>query len=300
MNPLVSIMIATYNQPNYIVQAVQSCLNQDYENIEVVVGDDSTNDDVYTALLPLLNNPKVKYFRNEKNLGRVKNYKKLLFDYAKGDWAMMLDGDDYYLDNTYLSKAVKWINDNDNVVLVAAGFLKSDENTGIETKEILTEEDKIFDGKEMFYLQMKIGQHSTNIYNRKLALELDFYRIESMGTDSEGLFRIALHGNVVYLNDIVVLWRIHQVNNTFKPEDAIKQMKEMFFIDNVYHYAIKFIGQVEAKKWRFNMYHSMSYHISTLAENSKNKFTILRVSFWASKYWGFLNTLRYMKRVLIK
>ena len=293
-------MIATYNQPNYIVQAVQSCLNQDYENIEVVVGDDSTNDDVFVELFPLLTNPKVKYFRNETNLGRVKNYRKLLFDYAKGDWAMMLDGDDYYLDNTYLTKAVKWINENENVVLIAAGFLNSDENTGVETKEILTENDKIFDGKEMYYQQMKVGQHSTNIYNRKLALELDFYRIESMGTDSEGLFRIALHGNVVYLKDMVVLWRIHQVNNTFKPEDAIKQMKEMFFIDNIYQYALNFIGVEKAKKWRFSMYNSMSHHILTLAENSKNKFTMLRVSLWASKYWGFVNTLRYIKRVLLK
>jgi hypothetical protein len=109
-----------------------------------------------------------------------------------------------------------------------------------------------------------------------------------------------LHGNVVFLKNIVVIWRIHTDNNTFKPSDAIKQMHEMKFIDSISNYAIKFIGIEEAAKWNNKMYTSMSYHISSLAENSKNKFTIFRVALWASKYWKFWSTIRYLKRTLLK
>jgi glycosyltransferase involved in cell wall biosynthesis len=295
MNPLVSIMIATYNQPDYIVQAVLSCLNQDYDNIEVVVGDDSTNDCVYNALLPFFNNEKLKYFRNEKNLGRVKNYKKLLFDYALGDWAIMLDGDDFYIDNHFISKAMKWITENDNIVLVAAGHLVTDENICSENTEVLTTIDKCFDGKEIFYQKIKLGQHSTNLYKRKLAIDLDFYRLESMGTDSEGIFRLCLHGKIVYLSNTVVNWRIHNQNNTFKSDDAIKQMHEMIFIDYVYQYALKFIDQAAATSWRNSFYTSMSYHITGLAENSGSYLNILRVSYWASEFWGIQTTFRYLK-----
>jgi glycosyltransferase involved in cell wall biosynthesis len=295
MNPLVSIMIATYNQPGYIVQAVLSCLNQDYENMEVVVGDDSINDDVYNALLPFLKNEKLKYFRNEKNLGRVKNYKKLLFDYALGDWAIMLDGDDYYIDNHFISKAMKWITENDKVVLVSAGHLVIDENKSCESTEVLTAVDKCFDGKEIFYNKIMIGQHSTNLYNRKLAKELDFYRLESMASDAEGLFRLCLHGDVVYLSNIVVIWRLHTHNNTFKAKEAIKQMHEMIFIDNIYQYALKFIDAAAAKSWRKSFYTSMSYHIISLAENSGSYLNILRVSYWVSEFWGIPATFRYLK-----
>ena len=292
-------MIATYNQPAYIVKAVQSCLNQDYDNFEVVVGDDSTNDDNYNALLPFFSNPKLKYFRNKENVGRVKNYRKLLYDYAIGDWAMMLDGDDYYIDNNYLALAAKWIIENENIVLVNAGHLLIDENNNTKTALPIVQENIIHSGEKIFCNFLQIGQHSTCIYDRKLAVSLNFYSLNSMGTDTDGLMRLSLHGNVVYLNNIVAIWLIHTENNTFKASDAIKQMHEMKFIDNIYNYAINFIGTEKAKIWKNKMYTSMSYHISTLAENSKNKFTIFRVALWASKYWKFKSTIGYLKRTLL-
>ncbi len=300
MNPLISIMIATYNQPIEIVKAVESSLHQDYDNLEVVVGDDSTTDDVYNALQPYFSNKKLKYFRNEANLGRVKNYRKLLFELAQGEWVVMLDGDDYYLDLSFVSKAVRYINDDPEIVLVAAGHLISDENTNLQSKEILVHEDIIFDGKDIFYKHLKLGQHSTNIYQRKLAIDIDYYRTDSMGTDAEGLFRTALHGKVVYLKDIVVIWRLHQHNNTFKGSDAIKQMHEMIFIDNVFKYALKFISKEKAISWRSYMYNAMSYHIIHLAEKSGSYFTVLRVSLWASQFWGIGGTLRYLKTYTYK
>lgn len=300
MNPTVSIMIATYNQPGYIVQAVESCLNQDYENLEVVVGDDSTNNENFEALQPLLSNPKLKYFRNPANLGRVKNYKKLLFEYATGEWALMLDGDDYYMDLSFISKAVKYINADDSIVLVAAGHLTCDELTNERVEEILVKDDVVFDGKELFYKNLRIGQHSTDIYKRSLAIQLDFYRLDSMGTDSEGLYRLGLHGKVVYLSDIVVYWRLHHDNNTFKGSDALKQMHEMVFIENIYQYALKYIDKKALQAWRKNMYMSMSYHIINLAEKSGSYATVLKAAKWASEFWGVPATLRYLKTYTYK
>ena len=296
MNPLVTIMIATYNQPDYIRQAVESCLNQDYENLEVVVGDDSTNNDNYEVLTPFLSNPKFKYFRNDTNLGRVKNYKKLLFERATGDWSVMLDGDDYYLDMSFISKAVWSINKDKDIVLVAAGHLIYDEQQQTKIAEQLVPEDIIFDGKEMFYKNIRMGQHSTDIYNRKLAIDLDFYRLDSMGTDSDGLYRLCLHGKVAYLSNIVVCWRIHNVNNTFNAEDAIKQMHEMVFIDKIYKYALDFIDKKTAVNWRRNFYKSMSYHVMTLAEKSGNPLYVFRVLKWAYKFWGRAETFNFVKR----
>ena len=298
MNPLVSIMIATYNQPEYIVKAVESCFSQDYENIEVVVGDDSTTDEVFLALEPLLGNNKLKYFRNEKNLGRVNNYKKLLFDYAQGDWAIMLDGDDYYIDNSFVSKGMKYIKEDASIVLVAAGHLTIDGNQKKDSEVALVKEDIVFEGKDIFYKQLGHAQHSANIYNRQLALDIDFYRLESMASDAEGLYRIFLHGKVVYLKNIVVVWLLHTDNNTFKASDAIKQRKEMIFIDSIYKYSLDFIDKKTAKTWRNNYYTSMSYHIRDLAIKSGNFLTVIRVSVWASKFWGVKATILFLKTTL--
>jgi glycosyltransferase involved in cell wall biosynthesis len=292
-------MIATYNQPEYIVKAVQSCLNQDYDNFEIVVGDDSTNDDVYNALLQFQNNPKFKYFRNKENIGRVKNYRKLLYEYATGDWAVMLDGDDYYIDNTYLSAAAKWINNKQEVVLVCAGHSIVNENDNTETPLPLTTENIMHTGKDLFIKFLQVGQHSTCVYNRKRAIAINFYSVDSLGADTESLLRLILFGNVAFLKNIVVAWRIHSGNKTYNQNEALQQMHELKYIDTVFSYATNFIGLEKAIIWKHKMYSSMSYHIAGLAEKSKRKLTIFRVALWASKYWGFTGTLRYMKRTLL-
>lgn len=43
--PLVSILIPTYNRPHYFKIALESALAQTYSNIEIIVGDDSTNNE---------------------------------------------------------------------------------------------------------------------------------------------------------------------------------------------------------------------------------------------------------------
>ena len=43
-NPKVSILIPLYNSEEYIAETIDSCLNQTYENIEIIIVDDSSTD----------------------------------------------------------------------------------------------------------------------------------------------------------------------------------------------------------------------------------------------------------------
>lgn len=77
--PLVTIMIPTYNQSAFIVEAVESALMQDYENLEVIVLDDCSDDNTQKLLQAFNSDSRFYYHRNKKNIGRVKNYRKLLY-----------------------------------------------------------------------------------------------------------------------------------------------------------------------------------------------------------------------------
>ena len=50
---------------------------------------------------------RIRYFRNTENLGTLKNYKKSLYELASGDWVINLDGDDFFIDPNFISKAVE-------------------------------------------------------------------------------------------------------------------------------------------------------------------------------------------------
>lgn len=283
--PKVSILIPTYNQPQYIHQAVKSALGQDYQNLQVVVSDDSINNDTAEMLKPYLTDSRFYYSRNEKNIGRVANYRKLLYELAKGEWVVMLDGDDYYIDTSYISKAMSIIKKDPSIVLVGAGHQVYNEHKNETIIHKLVSDDIIFDGNDVFMKKLNLPQHSTDIYLRSLACELDFYRHPSAGSDSESLFRLCLYGKVAYLTDVPVVWRIHKANATYI-RDFKTQMKDLQFIESVYKYALPFVDLKILKKWRFNLYKGMSYHLIDSAVLSKKFKNIIKVVSWVLPYWG--------------
>jgi glycosyltransferase involved in cell wall biosynthesis len=66
--PLVSICIPTYNRPDYLWRAVGSCLAQTYSHFEVVITDNSTNDQTADAAKKCTD-PRVRYYKNDGNIG---------------------------------------------------------------------------------------------------------------------------------------------------------------------------------------------------------------------------------------
>ena len=93
--PLVSILIPTYNRPHYFQLALKSALAQTYPNIEIIIGDDSTDnlteELVRQSYLPMYKN--IIYIRNSPSLGQFQN-DLFLFERATGDYINYLMDDD--------------------------------------------------------------------------------------------------------------------------------------------------------------------------------------------------------------
>jgi glycosyltransferase involved in cell wall biosynthesis len=299
MYPLVSIMIATYNQPKYILKAVESAFDQDYCNVEIIISDDSLNDETKLILekFTIFNN--FKYYKNDKNIGRVKNYRRLLYDLSNGKYVIMLDGDDFFIDNKHISKAVSFFNKDEKIILVGAGINVFYEKENIVKEHRVTETDRIFEGKNIFKTPRFLANHQTSIYNRKLACELDFYRHPSMGCDSESLFRLYLHGRIVYLSSISATWRIHDQNTTFI-RDLKLQIKELDFIDSISDYALPFLNLNILNKWKKFMYQAMANHIFSIASQSNDIKLLIYVQIKLFKYISVKKNVFQMLRILKK
>ena len=110
--PLISVLIPTYNRAGYLVEAVESVREQDYPNFEVIVSDNASTDGTEERVKKYLSDPRFRYYRNEKNLGNVENYRKLIYEYASGQLGHYLTDDDYFIDRQHLSKAVRLIQEH--------------------------------------------------------------------------------------------------------------------------------------------------------------------------------------------
>jgi hypothetical protein len=68
--PLVSLCIPTYNRPELLRRAVESCLAQTYSNFEIIITDNSTNDDS-ANMASKWTDPRIRYYRNNGNVGAL-------------------------------------------------------------------------------------------------------------------------------------------------------------------------------------------------------------------------------------
>lgn len=94
--PLVSIVLATYNGENFLGRQMDSILNQTYPNLEIIVVDDKSTDNTsYLIKNYAAKYSNIKFFTNETTLGYVKNFEKG-FLLAKGELIAPCDQDDVW------------------------------------------------------------------------------------------------------------------------------------------------------------------------------------------------------------
>jgi glycosyltransferase involved in cell wall biosynthesis len=96
--PLVSVLVACYNQARYVEECLASVLNQTYENIEVIIIDDCSQDDSASVIQRWLvaNNSTATFFRHHQNQGICKTFNAAL-QRATGEYICVLAADDVYL-----------------------------------------------------------------------------------------------------------------------------------------------------------------------------------------------------------
>ena len=95
---LFSVLIANYNNSQYIRQAIDSVLAQTYQNFEIIIVDDCSTDNSISVISPLLTDKRIKLLRNNRNRG-VGYTKKRLIDFSRGEILGFPDPDDALTSN---------------------------------------------------------------------------------------------------------------------------------------------------------------------------------------------------------
>jgi glycosyltransferase involved in cell wall biosynthesis len=90
--PLISVLVVSYNNEKFIKETIESCLYQDFDNFEVIISDDNSNDNSW-EIIKKIDSQKVRAFKQEKNLGEYKN-RNFCLDMATGDFVIFMDGED--------------------------------------------------------------------------------------------------------------------------------------------------------------------------------------------------------------
>ena len=116
-NPRISIGMPVYNGEKYIEEAIDSILSQSYTDFELIISDNASTDRTMEICQSYcVQDPRIRYHRNKKNLGAAPNYNKA-FELSRGEFFKWADYDDLLASN-FLAKCIDVLERDPEFVLV--------------------------------------------------------------------------------------------------------------------------------------------------------------------------------------
>lgn len=100
---LVTIVVASYNNANYIERCLDSVINQTYKNLEIVIVDDGSTDNTKVTIQRFMTDRRVRFV--EKQNGGLSSSRQLGLEQARGVYISFIDADDY-LSESYVDAHV--------------------------------------------------------------------------------------------------------------------------------------------------------------------------------------------------
>ena len=115
--PLVSICIPAYKKPEYVVRCIESVLKQTYKQVEIVISDDSPNQDIKLAIESYNSSISIKYYHNHPALKSPINWNNAI-NKAIGQLYMLMHQDDWLETDTAIETYVQTFEANPEVDFV--------------------------------------------------------------------------------------------------------------------------------------------------------------------------------------
>jgi len=127
----VSVIITTYQQPDFLFEAIESVLAQTFNDFElIIVNDDPLGEETEKIVLSY-NDPRIVYIKNEKNLKGAKSLN-IGLRTAKGEYVAILDDDDSWISKDKLEKQVNFLEKNPEYIIVGTSSIHIDRKTNKE------------------------------------------------------------------------------------------------------------------------------------------------------------------------
>ena len=109
----VSVILTSYNHAEYLREAIDSVLNQTFQDFELIIWDDASNDDSW-QIIRSYNDSRIKAFQNPRNQGPVFGVNKAILEIATGEYIAIHHSDDVW-DLSKLEKQLDFLEVNQNI-----------------------------------------------------------------------------------------------------------------------------------------------------------------------------------------
>lgn len=209
--PLVSVVIPSYNHEQFVQDSIQSVIDQTYENIELIIIDDGSKDGSLEKIQKMVDICEQRFarfeFRHRANIGLSATLNEAL-EWCEGKYFSPIASDDIMLKDKTATQ-VSFLEQNDDTAAVFGG-VKLIDNNNMELNERVTEE------RSYSFKEIIMHEHDLPAPTQMARLEL----IKKIGGYESNLFiedwymwlKLSQNGRIFYLSQIFTLYRQHDSN----------------------------------------------------------------------------------------
>ena len=252
--PLISVVVITYNSSKYVLETLNSIREQTYSNLELIISDDYSKDDTVIKCQEWVKKNVNRFIRTQiithhTNTGIAANINRG-YKAANGEWIKSIAGDDA-LDKECISKYVEFINNHPNASICHSKYYCY--NNTFEAESLVKDKELIYpscfessnpdSNKQFLFLCLSNIISAPTIFMKKSLFDSvgDFDEDIPMCEDYPMWLKITRNGYPFYfLDSYTTLYRIH-TSSIFGANSVNYLFKCFFKYDNdVYNKYIKF------------------------------------------------------------
>ena len=231
MAPKVTVMMAVYNAENYLRQAIESILNQYFDDYELLIHDDGSTDHS-SEIVQSFRDPRIRAIQNPINQGEEPLRNQCLRK-ARGEYIAVLDADDI-AHGERLQIEPDFLDLNRDISLVGSAYEIIDESGRVAGIQNVCSDELTIKWGLLFGNQFG---HSTVMYRRKDAIAVGGYdETLSYGTDFDLWVRLTICGRLVNLIDPLVQYRVHRRNPPTRCEPQPRRKAFLRWSQKVFNY----------------------------------------------------------------
>lgn len=229
MENIITVFMAVYNGEKYIKESIECILNQTYKEFELLIINDGSNDNTENIIFSF-NDERIKYVKNEKNLGlngtRIKG-----LNLIKSKYISIFDSDDLCLPNK-LEKQIDYLEKNPDVVLCGTWGKFINEKSEVFGHDIMPTYDKNIVNIEMLFRNQFINP--SVVYKTEVAKEVGGYEIDNFCEDYCLYSKISKKYKMANIPEFLTLYRIHDANMSITEKKDTVRKSEFQILEGLY------------------------------------------------------------------
>ena len=228
----VSIILPVYNSEKYIEKSVESILNQEFQNFELIIINDGSTDQSLNIIKEKFQTKKIILIDRKENKGLPYSLNEGI-KISRGDYIARMDADDISLPSR-LGTQYDFLEKNKNIALVGSDYLVFNDFGIIKKAQ---HPSNIFEIKWEIIFDT-VFCHPSVFFRKDIITSIGFYK-NCEAEDFDLFSRILFNFNGTNLNQVLINYREHSNNRSFTVKEKLEKSVFLTYSENYRKYKIR-------------------------------------------------------------